>query len=541
MRKLWLLIALLFFLAGCSEKPQPAVLPMPMAAPSIANVSMLTGDELGVTCDGVATLAGDSPNYTLSCADPILVDAPTATETPTAVATATETATDTDMPTSTETATSTATATATDTATATQTPSDTPTQTPTVMPTATSTPAPQLTPVASAPLCPTHDDRYWHGLWDAARGCHYDHVHGVDPNHAVISSYVITGVGVMGDMRTLQGGVDFGYVWQTTLENYNKHRGYVGQSAIVPCEQQNYQYMALGLRNCITAFDIVFHHDHGVREGVSRFHSASVHVAGCARDGSGCGDIFTGGLSDTGDLHSPYKTTCRDALGSNRPLCPTDNAVWLNQLNNPPYWAYVTITDALKVLNNGDLARNDPSKLNLPSNRLTWENYSSDRTLLSGNRLGQANRIFHINARDYNSSSYYDPVNRTFGYVCPDSSCLATSDAVYIYTVVVEVPSNLPKVNGLVWFTGYTDRAGRISTSCTAPGVECVPLRIRNMKPGLYIYDMAAPFTPGTRTWGDGVVTTGARYFDVTPPNVPCDGNPAKSCSWIKLPNALGQ
>jgi hypothetical protein len=90
-------------------------------------------------------------------------------------------------------------------------------------------------------------------------------------------------------------------------------------------------------------------------------------------------------------------------------------------LNNPPYWAYVTITDALKVLNNGDLARNDPSKLNLPSNRLIWENYSSDRTLSTGNRLGQANRMLHINARDYNSSSYYDPVSRTFGYVCPDS------------------------------------------------------------------------------------------------------------------------
>lgn len=60
MRKLWLLTALLFVLAGCAEQPQPAVLPMPMAAPSIANVSMLAGDELGVTCDGVATLSGDS-------------------------------------------------------------------------------------------------------------------------------------------------------------------------------------------------------------------------------------------------------------------------------------------------------------------------------------------------------------------------------------------------------------------------------------------------------------------------------------------------
>jgi hypothetical protein len=81
MRKLWLLTALLFVLAGCSDQPQPAVSPIPMAAPSIANVSMLAGDDLGVTCDGLATLAGDSPNYTLSCAALIVVDTPTATET----------------------------------------------------------------------------------------------------------------------------------------------------------------------------------------------------------------------------------------------------------------------------------------------------------------------------------------------------------------------------------------------------------------------------------------------------------------------------
>jgi len=387
---LYSLLLLMILLGGCSQSA-PQGIAITTDAP--VGVDLQVGEEVTINC------AGEEQRYEATTAVSGAVIC-LAADTPTAIVTPTETAIDT--PTATQTM---ELPTATATETFTPIPSDTPTETntpaPTDTPTAPSTPTPQLTPVASAPLCPTHDDRFWHGLWDAARGCHYDHVHGVDPNHAVISSYVITGVGVMGDMRSLQGGVDFGYVWQTTLENFNKHRGYVGQSAIVPCEQQNYQYMSLSLRNCITAFDIVFHHDHGVREGVSRFHSASVHVAGCARDGSGCGDIFTGGLSDTGDLHSPYKTTCRDALGSNRPLCPTDNTVWLNQLNNPPYWAYVTITDALKVLNNGDLARNDPSKLNLPSNRLIWENYSSDRTLLSGNRLGQANRIFHINARDY--------------------------------------------------------------------------------------------------------------------------------------------
>jgi hypothetical protein len=58
MRKLGLLIALLFVLAGCSDQPKPAVLPIPMAAPSISGVDMLAGDDLGVTCDGAGYVGG---------------------------------------------------------------------------------------------------------------------------------------------------------------------------------------------------------------------------------------------------------------------------------------------------------------------------------------------------------------------------------------------------------------------------------------------------------------------------------------------------
>jgi len=346
----------------------------------------------------------------------------------------------------------------------------------------------------------------------------------------------------MDSMRDLQGGVDYGYTWQTTLENVNKHRGYNSQSAIdLPCEQQNYTYLAAATRKCIKAFVVNFHIDHGTREGTGRFHSYSAHALGCERDGLNCGDIFVGGISDTGDLHAPYKTTCADALGSNRPPCPSA-AVWENQRHVPPYWAYVVKIDALRVLANGDLARNDNSRLNMPSNRLIWENYSSADISALGNRTGAGNKLLHINARTYNSSTYYDPNDRTFKYVCPDSSCIATNDAIYIYAITFEVPSSLPKdAQGYVNYAGYTDRVGNIVASCTAPGVECVPFRVRHLKPGVYIYDMVAPFIPGVRTWGDGAVTNGVRYFDVTPPNVPCDGNPAKSCSWIRLPSALGQ
>lgn len=537
MRKLGLLIALLFVLVGCAEKPQPAALPIPMSVPAISGVSMLNGDELAVSCDGSATLVGDSPSYTLSCTVP--VDTPTTT----VVATATEAPSATDEPTATFTDSPTNTPAPTDATTpvptATATDTGTPTAINTSVPVATFTPTPQLAPVASAPLCPSHNPDLWHGLWDSTRRCHYDHEHGTDPNSSLIVGYPISGTNlVMDSIRALQGGVDNGYIWQTTAENTLKHQGYKGQSAVdMPCEQQNYNYMPASKRDCIRSFSVVFHHDVGVREGLGRFHSATVYAQVCGRDGSWCGDIFTGGLSDTGDLHSKYKTTCQDAPGSNRPPCPS-TSVWENQRHNPGYWAYNDLEEANKLFASGDLRFSVDSR-NFPSNRIGWSNYSSDRTPAIGNRAGQANLIFHINARDYRESSYYDTVEKKFKYFCPLSDCVATSSAVYIYALALQLPAGLPVgADGFITYSGFTDRAGRLKTSCTTASVECVPFRVRHVKPtpGLFIYDMAPGFTPGVRTHGDGVITNGARYYDVTPAGVKCAFDQSKQCSWIKLP-----
>jgi len=497
MRKLWLLIALLFFLAGCSEKPQPAVLPMPMAAPSIASVSMLAGDALGVTCDGAATLAGESPNYTLLCS------AITKTETPTVAATSTLTPTDT--------------ATVVPTATSTVTPTSAAIITPTV------TPVAMIAPYAGAPKCASHDASWWHPLWNPTLGCHYDHEHGSNPNG--MASYVISGTNITYGNLEAFNGQQLGYVWQTLNENVYKHSGYHINTAIdLPCEQQNYLYLPTSARKCIRSFRIVAHVDHAVREGLGRFHSFSAEVEGCNRDYTRCGIIRTGGLNDTGDAHAPYKETCVEPLGSNRPPCPTA-AVWDYQRHNPPYWAFTVKAKAEANLAGGYLCRNVTCQ-NLSGDKMVWENLSADRTMALGNRLGVANRLLHMNLRTYNAAAYYDPSDRTFKFVCPSGNCNATGDAAYVYAVAFDIPANLA-VNGVVNYRGYTDRAGRIVTTCTAPGVECVPLEITNLEPGTYIYDMKEGFIPGVRNWGDGVTTNGVRYFDTTP-----SGEPA---SWIEI------
>ena len=533
MRKLGLLIALLFVLAGCADQPQPAVSPIPMAAPSISGVDMLAGDELGVTCDGLATLAGDLLNYTLSCAALIVVDIPIVTEIPTAVATVTEAATATDVPTDAETPTGTATATATDTvvpvATATAEPTATDTSTPTATATATATPLPTATaismilPYPGAPKCANHDAAWWHALWNPALGCHYDHEHGSNPDG--MAGYVISGTTMTYGSLAAFSGQQLGYVWQTTNENLYKHSGYHINTAVnLPCEQQNYLYLPTSARKCVRSFRIVAHVDHAVREGLGRFHSFSAEVEGCNRTYTRCGIIRTGGLNDTGDAHAPYKETCVEPVGSNRPSCPTA-AVWDYQRHNPPYWAFTVRTKAEANLAGGYLCRN-VSCQNLSGDKMVWENLSADRTMSLGNRLGVANRLLHMNLRTYNAASYYDPADKTFKFVCPLGNCNATGDAVYVYAVAFDVPASLA-VNGVVNYQGFTDRAGRISTSCTVAGVECVPLEIRNLEPGTYIYDMSPGFIPGVRNWGDGTISNGARYFDTTPAG--------ESASWIEI------
>ena len=502
MKKMITFVCLLAILGGCAQPPA--------AAPSIGGINMEIGDDLPVSCPGVLSYTVGA----LHCRDGQTVETPTPSHTPTASATAISTPAPTD--------------TRTPTGTPTPATGETPAATATITPAATATPTVQsdIPPYAGAPKCADHDQSVWHSLWNKQLGCHYDHEHGVNPN--AMASYVISGTNITYGNIEAYTGVQLGYVWQTTGENQMKHTGYHVQSEVdLPCEQQNYLYMQESQRKCIRSFRIIAHVDHAVREGLGRFHSFSAEVEGCSRDGSVCGIIRTGGLNDTGDAHAPYKTTCVEPLGSNRPPCPSAE-VWDYQKHSPPYWAFTLLSDAQHNLAVGNLCR-DESCRNLSSNQMVWENLSADRTPSIGNREGMANQLLHMNLRTYNAAAAYDPTDRTFKFVCPDGSCMATGDAVYVYAVAFEVPEWAADANGIVNYVGYTDRAGNIDRDgrCFQVDVECVPLIIQHLQPGLYVYDMEAPFIPGLRTWGDGVVTDGVRYFDTTPSG--------ESASWIEI------
>jgi hypothetical protein len=73
-----------------------------------------------------------------------------------------------------------------------------------------------------APLCPSHDPMKWHGLWDSARGCHYDHEHGTLPFTAEVAA-AFPGF----DLRALMCGFEIGNcIPSGPTEHSHKHGGF---------------------------------------------------------------------------------------------------------------------------------------------------------------------------------------------------------------------------------------------------------------------------------------------------------------------------
>jgi hypothetical protein len=88
------------------------------------------------------------------------------------------------------------------------------------------TPGAPYTPWPEAPLCPdtglNHNVNLFHTLWDASRGCHYDHEHGQNPFTAEVAA-AFPGF----DLQALMGGVQIGHTnFSGPTENTAKHGGF---------------------------------------------------------------------------------------------------------------------------------------------------------------------------------------------------------------------------------------------------------------------------------------------------------------------------
>jgi hypothetical protein len=185
-------------------------------------------------------------------------------------------------------------------------PSDTPPPTdlpPTDVPPS-ETPTGPIAAYPDAPLCLSHDNRAYHSLWDAARGCHYDHHHGDNPHEAD----AVLGTEIYGIM-----GGEISYPWMTYsdagMENNLKHAGYFWHVRTVDACSPN--PAGLPVEPCITSFRVLVHQHATGRDATVRYHSYVVEYA--TSDG---GYALLGGWADYGDLHSPESTIVVDVPGN---------------------------------------------------------------------------------------------------------------------------------------------------------------------------------------------------------------------------------
>lgn len=323
-----------------------------------------------------------------------------------------------------------------------------------------------IPPFPGAPLCPTHNDTQYHGLWDSARGCHYDHTHNDDPSQAD---------SIFGAAGSLWGGQTIGYPFQTPNENNpTGHSGYKYFVNLAPnpvCAQELFEYLNPD-PNCVTAFRAMYHDVGGNAHGMKRFHSYYMEAQIMSRNGQVTGTIQTGGWGDYGCVHVPYKTAFvldnaqnpLNADGSNR--CGNGQSLF-----TPPYRAFVLASEAF--------AR-------AAQNRQILTIWSPDATY-------GYNKLAALTWRVFDSSSGMD-VNDPYGErpVCPDAKCRYNNSEHHVLTIQFYVPPSLDTDgDGRVTYSGYTDRKGNVVQGCTAPALDCVPLKIVNAPVGIALWSIS--------------------------------------------------
>lgn len=297
-----------------------------------------------------------------------------------------------------------------------------------------------IQPYAGAPSCldlgMEHDLTAYHGVWDYANGCYWDHTHNADPSslNSKFGSWPFSNL--------------ISYPHQTLHENTMKHAGYKWYTFDTngECVEER---DVIGAEGCVTAMRLQYHvvgSEMGVK---TRFHSYYGQVEIKNPDGT-LGKVSTGGHADFGVLHNPYKTV----------HCALDSDPSSFNISQPPYRA---LDRAIGVT--------------------TWNGG------INGiNRFDGYNRILRYDWIDYDTwtheSSCASYSDEALEFICSDlERCDNNHSRTRFYEVVVQIPPELRNGSAKVSYTGFTDLAGNVDTSCVEASENCVPLKIENVDP----------------------------------------------------------
>lgn len=303
----------------------------------------------------------------------------------------------------------------------------------------------RLAPYPTAPVCPSHDSRAFHTLWNAVEGCHYDHHHGDDP-HELDDLFGTS-------LFSLMGG-EISHPWQTFSdagpENVLKHAGYFWHV------RRNLQPQP-GQDAYVKAFRLLVHQHPTGRDSDVRFHSGVFEAVVAGTDGAEGYIQIPGMWIDFGHL----------------------------------------LVDGRKVLDVGMEA--EPGRHRQHGSRgapqIIW--YGASRATHAPDPRGRIPRGFvSISTSVHDVWDYTSPGNpsRVDDYACFGSPrCQANATLLRPHLIGVQVPRVLrpivdPDRNGIADWTGYTDRYGVPVDGCAGTGLDCVPVTLRGIRTDVSTY-----------------------------------------------------
>jgi hypothetical protein len=309
--------------------------------------------------------------------------------------------------------------------------------------------------VVGIPLCdgqqgrPAHDPTKWHPL--VARGasgqviCTYGHEHGMQPSG---------GDAVFGPLR-VPGGQEISYPWATQSAGVTengpdiKHRSYKWEVATnLPCDQGQE----------VTAFRGEFHNDGNLGAAI-RFHSFWLEAQLTECNSHERGYISIGGHMDYGQLHTGDQTVSEG--GDPTPSCilngdlrqeglvggrEQSNSVWYGANNRSTAPGSTTRCD-----DDPGLAPHIYVNVNVGTN--SWG---------------------PVDPNDPSALHFYDDQARHNG-------TQTGTDALGF-----RIDPSLADSTGRINFQGFVTRSGVVRSACAPLGQDCIPVTIRNARPGPY-------------------------------------------------------
>jgi hypothetical protein len=340
-------------------------------------------------------------------------------------------------------------------------------------------------PFPEAPLCPdsgeAHDNSKFHTLWDAERGCHYDHEHGTNPFTPEVAE-AFPGF----DLHALLGGVEIGHTNPSSpMENTHKHGGFKWNV------QLEHPEGCLGFdsaTNGVNGSVIEYHGfgDYGI-ELETRFHSTAALLRLCnAADPTDFGYLYIVQLQDYGQRVTPYQGSVLPYPDS--PLPAFDGSL-------APYISVDCI---------GDVAQCRPGRSFILERGAraasTWISKGQQRVNPSGStlfdllwRVRDTYRVVDWNTLTY-PVSYIWLCSSDDGQTYDPRGCNYNNTTTQVQEIAGEIPPDWDNLDGFdtdprvgrVTAEGFTDKFGALAPDCTAPGEGCHPIKMVNAFVGTY-------------------------------------------------------